>query len=43
MYGFSTGIPFNIFIVYGKDPNFNKYHTMMTRVFILQMNTKYEL
>ena len=23
-YGFNTGIPLNILIIYGKDPNFNK-------------------
>ena len=31
VYGFSTGIPLNILIIYGKDPNFKapKFHFNM--------------
>ena len=27
-YGFSTGVPLNILIIYGKDPNFKKLVTL---------------
>ena len=41
-YDFSTGIPLNILIIYGKDPNF-KSHSISVILVITCVSCRYEL